>query len=218
MPPLARAALPILVVALGACRKNVPSSKITGSFVRQDALIPGMVTRLNVTPTGVAVTSPSLGTSGSLEIGGEPLLKGSTRVDLGFVAQGAALFSNLACNDDACTFATKNGCEGTLTADAKGDVVLVATGECGPWSGKWLREGDAPPPPGASGGAACPACPACPPCAPPPPPPPSPPESGRCMMDCNHAQMSCVQQCRIGDTSCMQTCSATTTTCVQRCR
>src|SRR6185437_11749872 len=157
-------ALPLVVVALGACGRRMPE-RIATSFVRQGALVPGLVTRLHVTPTGMTVVSPSLSASasGSLDFGGKPILSGSTRTELGFSAQGAALFATVTCSDDACTFTTKNGCEGTLTAEAGGDVVLIATGECGPWSGKWLREHDAPTRTNAAPESACPPPPACPP-------------------------------------------------------
>jgi hypothetical protein len=232
----------VVVATPGACGKSSPH-RVAGSFVRQDALVPGLVTRLHVTPSGMTVTSPSasVGTSGSIEIRGDPLVKGSARMELGVASQGAALFSRLACDGDACAFATKNGCEGTLTADAKGDVVLVATGECGPWSGKWLREQDTPQPPGQAGGhpqtpgpsadAACPpppVCPppaACPPCASGSPPAPSAtasaepaPSRAECTTECGHAQMRCAQECKVGDTTCMLRCSVTVRTCVERCR
>ncbi len=222
-------ALPLIVVALGACgRRSVPD-RIAASFVRQDALVPGLVTRLHVTPTGMTVVSPSVSASasGSLGFGGKPLLSGSTRTELGFSAQGAALFASVTCSDDACTFTTKNGCEGSLTADAGGDVVLIATGECGPWSGKWLRERDAPPQTSAAPESACPPPPACPPCPAATPGPMGSASAGRsfgrptdihCLTECNHTQMTCVQECKIGDTACIQECSSTVMTCTQRCR
>lgn len=223
--PSARVAL-LIVAALGACRKNAPSGELVGSFVRQDQLVPGLVTRLHVTPSGITVTSPSasVGAKGTLDVDGKPLVDGKAEVEIGFAAHGAALFASLRCDDDrACAFTTKNGCEGTLTSDGKGNVVLVATGECQPWSGKWLAEKDEPPRASASPPSTCAPCPACPSSPPPPTAPPSasaPPGPGSmgCLGACSDANLACVRECKVGDPDCMRRCGDKTHECMARCR
>src|ERR1700722_7297796 len=129
----------LLALLLAGCRdKGALPGGFAGSFVPQDALVPALRTHLNITPTGLTVTRYGVGASGSLTVNGEPLLKGSAEVGTG----GAALFATLLCETDlTCTFTTKTGCEGSLTGDGKGNVVLIAAGECSPWSGKWMAAG-----------------------------------------------------------------------------
>lgn len=202
--------------------------------MRQDPVITGLVTRLHVTPSGMTVTTPTAITtaSGSLDVSGKPVLNAAAQMDVGFAAHGATLFASVRCDDDhACAFTTKNGCEGTITGDNKGNVVLVTTGECRGWSGKWLAEKDDAPRESAPP-SACPPVPACPPavtCAPcppgtPPPPPPSvpPPSSAApdnttCMTACNDAQLACTRGCKISDMPCFRQCSNRTMECLERC-
>jgi hypothetical protein len=221
------AALPVLV-ALVSCRdKGVLPGGLVGSFVPQDTLVPVIRTHLNITPTGLTVTRYGAGASASLAINGKPVVKGSAEAGTG----GAALFATLRCDDDlACRFTTKSGCEGSITGDGKGNVVLIAEGECSLWSGKWVAEKEAPP--GASGSPApsCPPPPACPePSAPPsttaaPVPSAAPSASAgakdqlTCMTDCNHAHMTCIHECRVGDTACLQRCAEGTSACIGHCR
>ncbi len=151
--------------------------------MRQDPIIPGLVTRLHVTPTGMTVTTPTAkaSTAGSLDVNGKPLINATARMDVGFEAHGSALFAGVHCDDDrTCAFTTKNGCEGTITGDGKGNVVLVTTGECGGWSGKWLMGRRMRP--GRSARrrrrAPVPACAPCPPVTAPPTSPPNAPPPG----------------------------------------
>ena len=213
---------------LPACgKKTVTSAGLAGSFVRQDALVPGLVTRLHVTPTGLVVTTPtvSVESGGSLQVGGKPFLDGSTRMELGLAAHGAALFETVVCEDEhTCSFTTKSDCAGTLTGDGKGNVVLIAMGACEAWSAKWMAEKDEPahantcPPP--------PACPPAPSSAPAPLQPPfpqapwgAPPghDDFACMTGCNTAYLSCVQSCKVGDMPCQEACMDQMMACMDRC-
>jgi hypothetical protein len=216
------AALPALVALAGCRDKGVLPGGLAGSFVPQDELVPAIPTHLNITPTGLTVTRYGAGASGSLAINGQPVVKGSAEVSTG----GAALFATLRCEDDlACTFTTKSGCQGSITGDGKGNVVLIAEGECSPWSGKWMAEKVR----GSSSGTAAASCPPPPPCpevtAPPAPPSASAMPSGSagphdtftCMSDCNHAHLACIHECKIGDTACVQRCGEGTTACIARC-
>jgi hypothetical protein len=213
--------LPLAAVTLlaGCSQKTVTSAGVAGSFVRQDALVPGLITRLHVTPTGLTVTTPTAAvtTSGSVEINGKPVVNGAVQTELGFAAHGAVLFASTRCGDDhACAFTTAGKCEGTLTADDKGNVILVATGDCAPWSGKWIaeKEGDAK-------AQVCPPAPVCAPCssASPPEMPPGrrlPTKMG-CMNECAQEQMGCARECKVGDAECLHRCGDATSLCAQRC-
>lgn len=97
--------------------------------------------RLDITPTGMSVTGGP-GTQ-TVPLPGSATAGQSVKVG----ASGSALFKTIKCfNDFSCRFSTENGCDGTFTRDSSGSVVLVATGDCETWSGKWLSEKDAPPP------------------------------------------------------------------------
>lgn len=98
--------------------------------------------RLDVTPTGMSVTGGP-GTQ-TIAVGGTPTAGGGV-AKIG--AGGSALFKTMKCfNDFSCRFGTENGCDGTFTRDSSGSIVLVATGECETWSGKWQPEKDMPAP------------------------------------------------------------------------
>jgi hypothetical protein len=225
---LLRAALPMTLAVLAGCgrkgeRSSDLSEKLCGSYVRQDPLVPEGRTHLNLTPSGIAVTSPSMGMSESIEVAGRPIMKGSIKLG----TAGSALFASVRCDDArACGFTTKDGCEGTITGDGKGAVVIVATGECTPWSGKWLpeKEDDA--------GAATPGCPPPPACPPSPADPPTAPtgsgtasdpfgpghpSSLDCLKKCNEGTHGCMHECKVGDMACMRRCSDRTMECVERC-
>jgi hypothetical protein len=213
------AVLPLALVLAGCRDKGALPGALAGSFVPQDQLVPAIRTHLNVTPTGLTVTRYGTGGSGSLSVNGKPVVEGSADVGTG----GAALFAKLQCDGDlGCTFTTKNGCEGSLTGDGKGNVVLIVTGECSSWSGKWMAEKDAPAA-SAVPSATCPPAPACPPCAEPPPSASAsasaaPRDQLTCITDCNHAHVTCIHQCKMFQSECMTKCGLTTSACVHRCQ
>ena len=130
-----------LLVLAGCGNDSLPASMV-GSYVRSDMApvvpIPQRM-RLELTPSGLTVSSPSV----------SPAPAGSAIAAPARVApSGAALFEKVSCKDDTtCKFTTKNACEGTFTHDSTGTVVIVATGECESWSGKWIpvKESDLQP-------------------------------------------------------------------------
>jgi hypothetical protein len=225
--PSILAALPALAALAGCRDKGVLPGGLAGSFVPQDTLLPAIRTHLNITPTGLTVTRYGAGASASVAINGQPVVKGSAEAGTG----GAALFAKLRCESElSCTFTTRTGCEGSITGDGKGNVVLIAEGECSLWSGKWMAERDEAPRPSGSPAVSCPPPPPCPaapaPSAPPsaapvPSTPPSasaaPKDQLTCMSDCNHAHVACIKECKIGDTACVQRCAEGTSACIGRC-
>ncbi len=135
-----------LWAALAGCGSDALPEGIRGSFTRQEAELGGLRTHtleLNLTSTGMTVTGPGMGASQSVSVGGTPVLGGSIKLG---VAPGSALFKKITCADDAsCRFTTESTCEGTISRDVSGAIVLVAVGDCETWSGKWTpaKAGDA---------------------------------------------------------------------------
>jgi hypothetical protein len=140
--------------ALSACGSDALSPSLVGSYARDTTMPDGTNPRLhlNITPTGIAVTGPTTAGSQAVTVGGAPVMGGSVKLGL----TGSALFKKVKCSDESsCRFSTENGCEGTFTKEAGGSVVLVATGECESWSGKWAPDTGAPgAPPGSASAAA----------------------------------------------------------------
>lgn len=125
----------LLAAGLAGCGSGEISSSVTGSYARDEAAAGGASTRLrlNVTATGMSVTNAS----------------GSAAPAA--VKLGSALFKSVKCADESsCRFTTESGCEGTFTREAAA-LVVIATGECESWSGKWgPDQGGAPPAPSTS--------------------------------------------------------------------
>jgi hypothetical protein len=129
----------VLSPLLAGCGNDQLPAGMVGGFVR-DVTYPDGNHRLHldITPTGMTVTGGSTQTL--------PLGANATGGSVKIGASGSALFKTMKCfNDFSCRFATENGCEGTFTRDSSGSVVLVGTGDCETWSGKWLSDKDAPP-------------------------------------------------------------------------
>jgi hypothetical protein len=224
----------VATLALAGCRdKGALPDGLAGSFVPQDALFREIRVHLNVTKAGLTVTRYGVGVSGSLTFDGKPLARGSAEAGTG----GAALFASLRCETDVeCRFTTKSGCEGSISGDGKGNVVLIADGECSAWSGKWMAEKEGAPRPSAAPAPSPPPVPTMPPvgtaapvpttppvgtAAPVPTTPPAgsagPKDTFRCMKDCSHTHTACVHQCRFGDSACFSRCGDEMSACVDRC-
>jgi hypothetical protein len=108
--------------ALAGCGGDALPGTLLGSYTRVEADPSGarMSTReLNVTATGLTLTG---------------------------AGAGSALFEKVRCTDDTtCRFTTKSGCEGTITREPSGAIVIVAVGDCDGSSGRWTPAGAAPP-------------------------------------------------------------------------
>ncbi len=119
----------LTLLALAGCsrRTTVPKS-MSGSYEHEPASLLALVTDgevLNVTESGAELAPRRQPAGGQGGQGG----------------QGAThdRFSRVTCAvPDTCTFSTAGGCEGTI--ERQGDVLLVlATGRCSVWSGRWGR-------------------------------------------------------------------------------
>ncbi len=130
----------VLSPLLAGCGNDQLPAGMVGGYARDVTYPDGNHRlRLDITPTGMTVTG---GGTTSVPLGSSAS-GGSVKVG----ASGSALFKTMKCfNDFSCRFATENGCDGTFTRDSSGSIVLVGTGDCETWSGKWLSEKDAPPP------------------------------------------------------------------------
>lgn len=207
-------------------RTSIPEPMLKSYAQETSALPRTLQARLHIAPTGITVTAPSIEAESSVEIG-DVKAKAGARVGLA----GAALFTRVTCEtDDVCRFETKNGCEGTISRDREGDVVLITTGECARWAGKWVTDK-----PGSAASAAPPPCPVCPSAAPQVPcpnTPASPAPSGSagpapsgsakvdhfdCTFDCHRTSMKCSRECKLGDRDCLMKCNEQTMECSKRC-
>lgn len=198
--PLVVCAAALLAAACGKS-KEIPAAWL-GSYERPV----GMGLRheeLSLTPTGAAARSGAE-MSESLGVLGHPMLEGSAR----FGAGGAALFTSIECARETCRFRTKGGAEGTLTYPGDGSLVIVATGECASWSGKWTR-----PVPGSPAAASGPQ-----PAASRPQPAADPLAQVPCRIACAEEQMDCHHECRIDDEPCNDGCRAKLAACGRACR
>ncbi|MBK8256141.1 MAG: hypothetical protein IPK82_26165 [Polyangiaceae bacterium] len=134
-----------LTACLVSCGGGDLPEGMAGTYSRYQTLAAVPVpTRyeLNLTNTGISITGMSLNASQDIKVGGTSVLGGSIKAG----PAGSALFSKLKCKENVCTFSTKNDCEGTLTKEGDGSLVVIAMGECQEWSGKWkVGKGDEPP-------------------------------------------------------------------------
>ncbi|MBP9114142.1 MAG: hypothetical protein KBF88_15125 [Polyangiaceae bacterium] len=125
----------LAVLPTGCAKKTLPN-EFVGTFKRKEALAFGVISthsELQVSPGGFSFRDTlALGA-----LGVRPTQDG-VALDVHGGAPSSHLFDAVECSGKTCTFKAKDGCEGSMSLDASGDLTLLGTGSCTRESGKWL--------------------------------------------------------------------------------
>ncbi len=116
---------------------------MAGSYTRVEMPIP-LPIELNLTTTGMVVQGGASISEG-LDVGGRSLITLGAR--LGSVKPGAVEFESVTCDANACRFKSTVCPSGSLTRDPRGDLIVIADGDCSSTlaeKGRWARLGREP--------------------------------------------------------------------------
>lgn len=222
-----------LAAMLGAgCKKHEIPAELVGSYARSGDIPAELRAELSVGRGGMVLTvvkltaSADVGTFASLFADKKSAVassgsSASVGASTGRSVVSARAFDKVACDASSCTFElagdkTSPACGGSFER-VQNTIIVVASGPCQPYSGRWLLlEGAAPPVPSASQApSAAPTVPApvgtvrvdVPPI--PVPPVPTAPPPGKLVFPADvpvpHDHMSCLSACSIVDTRCHRT-------------